>query len=175
MYVGFREFFKSAIFEKSISLKILHQVYRISFVLRQIFTNHNLLRIFCHIIERHYSQFLTYYFLSLCFQVPADVALASALPPADSSEPVTISVVHDHFDMFENAEVEDTSPRKIYRCDRCPYANVKRDYLLTHLRFHLTKSEFQCPYCDYRWELYHLHLKTLQFHGFVNTLEISNI
>ncbi|KAK7114642.1 zinc finger protein 142-like isoform X2 [Littorina saxatilis] len=84
-------------------------------------------------------------------EVPADVALASALPPTDSSEPVTISVIHDHLELYENDDNNtfDMEPKKLYRCDRCPYANVRRDHLLTHLRFHLTKSTFQCPYCDY--------------------------
>ena len=86
------------------------------------------------------------------YQVPADVALASALPPTDSSEPVTISVVHDHLELYENDDNNsfDAEPKKLYRCDRCPYANVRRDHLLTHLRFHLAKSSFHCPYCDYR-------------------------
>jgi uncharacterized Zn-finger protein len=65
---------------------------------------------------------------------------------------VTISVIHDHLELYENDESLslDAGPRKLYRCDRCPYANVRRDHLLTHLRFHLTTSQFQCPYCDYR-------------------------
>lgn len=80
------------------------------------------------------------------------MALASALPPTDSAEPVTISVVHDHLELYENDETAtiDTEPRKLYRCDRCPYANVRRDHLLTHMRFHLHRSSFHCPYCDYR-------------------------
>lgn len=84
-------------------------------------------------------------------EVPADVALASALPPADSAEPVTISVIHDHLELYENDDSNSLSagPRKLYRCDRCPYANVRRDHLLTHMRFHLTTSSFHCPYCDY--------------------------
>ncbi|XP_076448895.1 uncharacterized protein LOC143285473 isoform X2 [Babylonia areolata] len=84
-------------------------------------------------------------------EVPADVALASALPPTDSSESVTINVIHDHLELYENNDTNsfDAEPKKLYRCDRCPYANVRRDHLLTHLRFHLTKSNFHCPYCDY--------------------------
>ncbi|XP_050399121.2 zinc finger protein 208 isoform X1 [Patella vulgata] len=80
-------------------------------------------------------------------EVPADVALASALPPIDTREPVTISVIHDHLDLYEN--MEDLEPKKLYRCDRCPYANVRRDHLLTHLKFHMIRSELTCPYCDY--------------------------
>ncbi|KAL8608397.1 hypothetical protein ACOMHN_002630 [Nucella lapillus] len=84
-------------------------------------------------------------------EVPADVALASALPPTDSSESVTINVIHDHLELYENDDNNafDATPKKLYRCDRCPYANVRRDHLLTHLRFHLAKSHFHCPYCDY--------------------------
>ncbi|XP_005092652.1 uncharacterized protein LOC101864368 [Aplysia californica] len=80
--------------------------------------------------------------------VPADVALASALPPADAHSPVTISVVHDHLGLYENG-IMDAEPKKLYRCDRCPYANIRRDYLLSHLKFHMVSSSLVCPYCDY--------------------------
>ncbi|CAG5131511.1 unnamed protein product [Candidula unifasciata] len=81
-------------------------------------------------------------------EVPADVALASALPPADSDTAVTISVIHDHLGLYENS-IYDSEPKKLYRCDRCPYANVRRDYLLSHLKFHMVPSSLVCPYCDY--------------------------
>ncbi|GFR93809.1 zinc finger protein 64 [Elysia marginata] len=81
-------------------------------------------------------------------EVPADVALASALPPADSETTVTISVIHDHLGLYENS-IYDSEPKKLYRCDRCPYANVRRDYLLLHLKFHMVASAYACPYCDY--------------------------
>ncbi|XP_046336984.2 zinc finger protein Xfin-like isoform X2 [Haliotis rufescens] len=82
--------------------------------------------------------------------VPADVALASALPPIDTKEPITISVIHDHLDLYENAPPEaEFEPKKLYRCDRCPYANVRRDHLIAHLKFHMVRSDLACPYCDY--------------------------
>ncbi|CAL1532373.1 unnamed protein product [Lymnaea stagnalis] len=81
-------------------------------------------------------------------EVPADVALASALPPADTDTTVTISVIHDHLGLYENS-IYDAEPKKLYRCDRCPYANVRRDYLLSHLKFHMVPSVLVCPYCDY--------------------------
>ncbi|GFO47364.1 Zinc finger protein 64 [Plakobranchus ocellatus] len=81
-------------------------------------------------------------------EVPADVALASALPPADTETTVTISVIHDHLGLYEN-NIYDSEPKKLYRCDRCPYANIRRDYLLSHLKFHMVTSAFACPYCDY--------------------------
>ncbi|XP_059162480.1 uncharacterized protein LOC131945881 isoform X2 [Physella acuta] len=81
-------------------------------------------------------------------EVPADVALASALPPTDTDATVTISVIHDHLGLYENS-IYDTEPKKLYRCDRCPYANVRRDYLLSHLKFHMVPSALVCPYCDY--------------------------
>merc|ERR1712048_939252 len=80
--------------------------------------------------------------------VPADVALASALPPADAHSPVTISIVHDHLGLYENG-IMDAEPKKLYRCDRCPYANIRRDYLLSHLKFHMVSNSLLCPYCDY--------------------------
>ncbi|XP_041375200.1 zinc finger protein Xfin-like [Gigantopelta aegis] len=82
-------------------------------------------------------------------EVPADVALASALPAVDDKKPVTISVTHDHLELYENIPESELEPKKLYRCDRCPYANVKRDHLLTHLKFHMIRSEISCPYCDY--------------------------
>uniref|UniRef100_A0A2C9KKT1 C2H2-type domain-containing protein n=1 Tax=Biomphalaria glabrata TaxID=6526 RepID=A0A2C9KKT1_BIOGL len=81
-------------------------------------------------------------------EVPADVALASALPPADTETTVTVSVVHDHLGLYENS-IYDSEPKKLYRCDRCPYANIRRDYLLSHLKFHMVPSALICPYCDY--------------------------
>ncbi|KAH9515691.1 hypothetical protein Btru_011748 [Bulinus truncatus] len=81
-------------------------------------------------------------------EVPADIALASALPPADTETAVTVSVVHDHLGLYENS-IYDSEPKKLYRCDRCPFANIRRDYLLSHLKFHMVPSALVCPYCDY--------------------------
>lgn len=78
--------------------------------------------------------------------MPADVALASMLTNNDAKNPV--SITHDHIDLYEN-QSENMEPKKLYRCDRCPYANVRRDHLLAHLRCHMVKNEFSCPYCDY--------------------------
>ena len=93
--------------------------------------------------------------------MPADVALASMMTNADSKHPV--SVTHDHLELYENAP-EDCEPKKLYRCDRCPYANVRRDHLLAHLRCHMTKNEFVCPYCDYSVGKTHVLLQHVKVH-----------
>ena len=93
--------------------------------------------------------------------MPADVALASMMTNADSKHPV--SVTHDHLELYENAP-EDCEPKKLYRCDRCPYANIRRDHLLAHLRCHMTKNEFVCPYCDYSVGKTHVLLQHVKVH-----------
>ncbi|KAH3773201.1 uncharacterized protein LOC127846484 [Dreissena polymorpha] len=94
-------------------------------------------------------------------EMPADVALASMMTRNDAKNPV--SITHDHIDLYEN-QTEDLEPKKLYRCDRCPYANVRRDYLLAHLRCHMVKNEFACPYCDYSVGKTHVLLQHVKVH-----------
>ncbi|XP_069113181.1 zinc finger protein 142-like [Argopecten irradians] len=106
-------------------------------------------------------------------EVPADVALASALPPLDTKESFTVSVTHDHLELFENSADTDSEPKKLYRCDRCPYANVRRDHLLSHLKFHMIRSDLACPYCDYTASKQHLLTQHIKVH-FSPLPELSN-
>ena len=94
-------------------------------------------------------------------EMPADVALSSMMTNVDSKHPV--SVTHDHLELYENAP-EDSEPKKLYRCDRCPYANIRRDHLLAHLRCHMVKNEFVCPYCDYSVGKTHVLLQHVKVH-----------
>lgn len=106
-------------------------------------------------------------------EVPADMMLASSLPRVtDSKEPVTYNITHDHMDLYENAE-QDTEPRKLYRCDRCPYANVRRDHLLAHIKNHMIRSELACPYCDYSVAKQHHLVQHIRVH-FSPLPELSN-
>ncbi|KAL5021317.1 hypothetical protein ScPMuIL_000472 [Solemya velum] len=97
-------------------------------------------------------------------EVPADVALASAVPVTESGKPVTVSITHDHIELYENSAEFNGEPKKLYRCDRCPYANVRRDHLLTHLKFHMLKSDLACPYCDYSVSKQHLLAQHIKIH-----------
>ncbi|XP_033754813.1 zinc finger protein 208-like [Pecten maximus] len=106
-------------------------------------------------------------------EVPADVALASTLPPLDTKESFTVSVTHDHLELFENSADADSEPKKLYRCDRCPYANVRRDHLLSHLKFHMIRSDLACPYCDYTASKQHLLTQHIKVH-FSPLPELSN-
>jgi KRAB domain-containing zinc finger protein len=106
-------------------------------------------------------------------QVPADVALASALPPIDTKKSFKVSVTHDHIELYENSNQFDIEPKKLYRCDRCPYANVRRDHLLTHLKFHMIKSVLACPYCDYSVSKQHHLSQHIRVH-FCPLPELSN-
>ncbi|VDI05492.1 Hypothetical predicted protein [Mytilus galloprovincialis] len=106
-------------------------------------------------------------------EVPADVALASALPPIDTKESFKVSVTHDHIELYENSNQFDIEPKKLYRCDRCPYANVRRDHLLTHLKFHMLKSTLACPYCDYSVSKTHHLSQHIRVH-FCPLPELSN-
>ena len=94
-------------------------------------------------------------------EMPADVALSSMMTNVDSKHPV--SVTHDHLELYENAP-EECEPKKLYRCDRCPYANIRRDHLLAHLRCHMVKNEFVCPYCDYSVGKTHVLLQHVKVH-----------
>lgn len=105
--------------------------------------------------------------------VPADVALASALPPIDTKKSYKVSVTHDHMELYENSNQLDIEPKKLYRCDRCPYANVRRDHLLTHLKFHMLKSTLSCPYCDYSVSKQHHLAQHIKVH-FCPLPELSN-
>ncbi|KAK3086615.1 hypothetical protein FSP39_021048 [Pinctada imbricata] len=111
--------------------------------------------------------------LQLLEEVPADVALASALPPLDRKGSFSVSITHDHMDLYENSPELDIEPKKLYRCDRCPYANVRRDHLLAHLKFHMIKSELVCPYCDYSVAKQHLLTQHIRVH-FCPLPELSN-
>ena len=66
-----------------------------------------------------------------------------------------------------------SSRRSLYRCDRCPYANVRRDHLLTHLKFHMLKSTLACPYCDYSVSKQHHLAQHIKVH-FCPLPELSN-
>ena len=94
-------------------------------------------------------------------EMPADVALASMIANNNAKNPV--SITHDHVELYEN-QAEDMEPKKLYRCDRCPYANVRRDNLLAHLRCHMIKNEFVCPYCDYSVGKTHVLVQHVKVH-----------
>lgn len=99
-------------------------------------------------------------------EIPADLALASVLPPMDPKNFTPLAVTHDHLDLYENTqpEKEDSEPKKLYRCDRCPYSNTRRDHMLTHLKFHIVQSELACPYCDYSVSKNHLLAQHVRVH-----------
>ncbi|KAL4234325.1 hypothetical protein ACF0H5_005976 [Mactra antiquata] len=94
-------------------------------------------------------------------EMPADVALASMITNNDSKQPV--SITHDHIDLYEN-QPDDFEPKKLYRCDRCPYANICRSNLLAHLRCHMLKNEHACPYCDYSAGKPHVLMQHVKVH-----------
>ena len=66
-------------------------------------------------------------------------------------------------DLYENSD-QYTEPRKLYHCDRCPYTNVRRDNLLSHLKFHMIKSELKCDYCDYSVGKHELLVQHVRVH-----------
>ena len=52
----------------------------------------------------------------------------------------------------------------MFRCDRCPYSNVRRDHLLCHARFHASDAPLRCPQCDYSVSKIHLLAQHLRVH-----------
>ena len=106
-------------------------------------------------------------------EVPADVAAAANFP-GESDDPISQFGTHDDMDLYENSD-QYTEPRKLYHCDRCPYTNVRRDNLLSHLRFHMIKSELTCDYCDYSVDKHELLVQHVRVH-FVdpNTIKLDH-
>jgi len=54
--------------------------------------------------------------------------------------------------------------RPLFRCDRCPYANSRRDHLLCHSRLHASDGPLRCPQCDYSVSKVHLLTQHLRVH-----------
>ena len=106
-------------------------------------------------------------------EVPADVAAAANFP-GQTDDPISQFGTYDHMDLYENSD-QYTEPRKLYHCDRCPYTNVRRDNLLSHLRFHMIKSELRCDYCDYSVDKQELLVQHVRVH-FVdpNTIKLDH-
>ena len=94
--------------------------------------------------------------------MPADVAAASDFP-ATPDDPASQSGVHDHLNLYENSP-EFTEPKKLYRCDRCPFTNPRRDNLLAHLKFHIVEAPLRCTYCDYSVTKQHLLVQHIRVH-----------
>lgn len=97
-------------------------------------------------------------------EITADVAVASFLSAYNPEKEKTISVTHDHMELYENHPDPPDEPKKLYRCDRCPYANVRRDHILAHLKFHMVRSELACQYCDYSVSKSHLLTQHIKVH-----------
>jgi uncharacterized Zn-finger protein len=98
-------------------------------------------------------------------ELPADVAVAMVAHGDDiPRDPIAqYSGTHDHLELFENG-MEYEEPKKLYRCDRCPFTNVRRDHLLTHLKCHMIRSDLQCPYCDFSVSKGHLLTQHVKVH-----------
>ncbi|XP_064639933.1 uncharacterized protein LOC135495354 [Lineus longissimus] len=98
-------------------------------------------------------------------ELPADVAVAMVADVDEvPQDPIArYSGTHDHLELFENG-MEYEEPKKLYRCDRCPFTNVRRDHLLTHLKCHMIRSDLQCPYCDYSVTKEHLLTQHVKVH-----------
>ena len=94
-------------------------------------------------------------------EVDADIAAAANFPVEKVEEQA--NSVHDHLELYENTE-NFMEPKKLYRCDRCPYANVQRSHLLSHLRCHMIKNCLQCPHCDYSVPKQHLLMQHIKIH-----------
>jgi KRAB domain-containing zinc finger protein len=58
-----------------------------------------------------------------------------------------------------------TGTKTIYRCDRCPYSNARRDHLLCHARFHSGSGPLVCPHCDYSVSKVHLLTQHIRVHS----------
>ena len=95
-------------------------------------------------------------------EATTEIALLTELYSADKKN-ATVGGIHDNWELYENT-AQFTEPKKLYRCDRCPYTNVRRDHLLQHLKFHMIPSDLKCPYCDYSVSKQHLLLQHVKVH-----------
>ncbi len=94
-------------------------------------------------------------------EVAADVAAAADFTGRDDT--CGRFGIHDEMNLYENSS-DFAEPKKLYRCDRCPYTNVRRDHLLSHLKFHMVRSALECPYCDYSVSKVHLLNQHIRVH-----------
>lgn len=94
--------------------------------------------------------------------IPADIAAAGNFDPEfGGMEPA--APCPENPQLYENSS-EFAEPRKMFRCDRCPYTNSRRDMLLSHMRFHFLRSELQCSFCDYSVSKVHLLNQHIRIH-----------
>jgi hypothetical protein len=93
-------------------------------------------------------------------KIPSDIAAASSIDPEYGGQDQSLKELPQ---LYENS-AEFTEPKKLFQCDRCPYSNPRRDMLLSHLKFHLLKSELKCPYCDYSVSKQHLLNQHIKIH-----------
>jgi len=64
--------------------------------------------------------------------------------------------------------------RQLFRCDRCPYANSRRDHLLCHSRFHDSGGPLRCPQCDYSVSKVHLLTQHMRVHQLSTAVQNSS-
>jgi len=75
-------------------------------------------------------------------------------------------------DTQTNSPLKDLRP--VFRCDRCPYSNSRRDHLLCHARFHSSDGPLRCPQCDYSVSKVHLLTQHLRVHQLSADFETSS-
>jgi hypothetical protein len=91
--------------------------------------------------------------------IPADIAVTMA-EGFNDDDPGH----HDNVtELFENSQ-QFSEPKNLYYCEYCPYSNIRRDGLLSHLRCHMIRSEFRCEYCDYSVSKAHLLNQHVKIH-----------
>ena len=67
-------------------------------------------------------------------------------------------------DVLTSSSSSSKEVRPLFRCDRCPYANSRRDHLLCHARLHSGDGPLRCPQCDYSVSKIHLLTQHLRVH-----------
>lgn len=71
-----------------------------------------------------------------------------------------------------SASATGSEPKKVFRCERCPYAHQRKDTVQSHMKRHvLPSNDSMCPHCDYGSSLasflkehIKLHFKPFRFH-----------
>jgi len=84
-------------------------------------------------------------------------------PDLDTKRPTEQSTTNDpSVNSATNSSTKEVRP--LFRCDRCPYSNSRRDHLQCHARFHASDGPLHCPQCDYSVSKVHLLTQHLRVH-----------
>ncbi|CAH1802887.1 unnamed protein product [Owenia fusiformis] len=94
-------------------------------------------------------------------EIPADIA-ATEVNMSDKT--VKDGSLHDNLELYENSESFEEPNARLYRCNYCPYNSQRRDGLISHEKFHISRGTFKCPHCSFSVNQQHLLNQHINIH-----------